>query len=177
MRTPPSALDYVMYLERVYGFETPIEIAFARTSGLEQVIDLRGRQELRLLRCDLNALGVIDPSATLRSTRVAPFPGIPEALGWMFVVDRSAQLNQQLHAALSSSELARQLAIAGSYLGSCVRGESRRAELAEALDRVCRTPDRAIHAAKRALRCQQLWFEHRAPPPRGILKFRAPTAS
>lgn len=162
MRATPAALDYVMYLERVYGFEAPIEIAFSMTPGLDQVIDLRGRHELRLLRGDLNALGVIDPAATLRSSRVAPFVGIPEALAWMFVVDRNHQINQQIHDALSASELSHELTIAGSYLGSFARCESRYTELSEALDRVCRTPDRVVHAAKHALRCEQLWFERRA---------------
>ena len=77
MKAAPTARDYVTFLERVYGFEVPVEIAFTMTESLDEIVDLRGRNEHRLLRCDLNALGVIDPASVLRCAAISPFRGIP----------------------------------------------------------------------------------------------------
>jgi heme oxygenase len=129
---------------------------------LHDVLDLRSRRDLRLLRCDLNALGVLDPSM-LRCTKISPFRGLHEALGWMFVVDHNAPLSGQVHTFLRT-HLPRELTIAGSYLTSYDRSGDRRDEFSDALDRVARKPadaERITNAAKMAFRCQRFWYENR----------------
>ena len=85
-----SEADYAAQLARVYGFEGPLEAAFAYTPGLVRVIDVRRRQRAGLIAQDLLALDV-EPAqiANLPGLALAPFATIPEALGWMYVVERA----------------------------------------------------------------------------------------
>jgi heme oxygenase len=159
--------EYRWFLERVYGFEAAVETAIQMTPGLGEVIDLRSRVRLRLLKSDLTVFGVTNPAKLPRCKSVAPFHAHHDALGWMYVLDR----NQLLHGVLRrhlEKQLPAQLAIAGTYLaGSDRAAASRRRELGDVLEAVARTAvdaDRVIVAAHAGFRCQRHWFAEIVPP-------------
>lgn len=166
LRTTATADGYTAYLARVYGFEAPIEAAFLATRGLAEVMDLRWRTQIRLLRSDLAALGTVDAS-TLPARPVPRFASVTEALGWMYVVEQGAVLHGQLHRHFARW-LPAQLATAGSYLIGGARAVGLRLnELGAALDAHATRPDiadRIVDAARAAFRRQGMWFGEAQPP-------------
>jgi heme oxygenase len=166
LMTPVTVESYGSFLRRVYGFEAPVEAALVMTPDLAQVVDVRGRVGLRLLRSDMTALGIVDPRLTPRCSTISAFRGVPEALGWMYVIDRNTLLNGQLQRHLQT-QLPAQLEHAGSYLMSFERSATTRwRELGNALDRFAKSPahaERIANAAKAAFRYQRFWYEDRLP--------------
>lgn len=168
LMTSPSSLEaYRRFLARVYGFEAPVETAVQMTPRLGEVLDLRGRTGPRLLRSDLVALGVWDPGALDRCTSVAPFRGAPEALGWLYVLERDAMLHGILFRHLER-RLGDAFTRACAYLAGNERAAgSRMRELGRALDVVASAPqvaDRVVDAACAAFRCHRAWFARAVLP-------------
>jgi len=158
---PTNRAEYIDCLSRIYGFEAPIESTFAVTDGLTDIVDLRCRRRLRLLKFDLCGLGVANPG-DLAVLRTPPrFRSTCEALGWMFVVDRSALLHGVLQRHIG--QLPRELARASSYFTNGGRGAGPRLEdLGIALDEVVQTPemaDQVIEAARLAFTEERSWFD------------------
>jgi heme oxygenase len=151
---------YVRYLERIWGFEAPVEAAFARTSGLREVIDLRGRTQIKLLRSDLSSLGMRMPSS-LPCCRNIPALSIAEALGWMYAVEHDALHHGQVKTQLEK-RIPHVIASANSYLAGGERSAAARlSKLGIALDGVARDSTlvaRIIDGAKRAFTFQRQWF-------------------
>ena len=169
----PDQDSYVKYLERIWGFEAPVEAAFARTSGLREVVDLRGRTQIKLLRADLFALGMRMPSS-LPCCRNIPMLAIPEALGWMYAIEHNALHHGQIKKQLEK-RIPHVIASAGSYLAGGERSAAARLdELGIALDGLARDSalvDRIASGAKLAFTFQRQWFGQLAPsserrPPR-----------
>jgi heme oxygenase len=88
---------YISHLIKVYGFEAPIESAFRYTPGLASRIDLRGRTRAGLLAHDLMRLGTTASQLTQLPQRFTTFSSVVEALGWMYVVERSTLLHAGVH--------------------------------------------------------------------------------
>ena len=160
---PPTATPetYARCLCRIWGFEASVEAALARTYGLGELVDLRGRTHIRRLRADLAALGVTSPSA-LPSFRTVPVLQIADALGWMYVVEHNAQvygeraLRRQL-----DKRIPHQLASAGSYLFGGPLIATRMNELGAAFDELADKPEQATRigdAARLACSRQKQWF-------------------
>lgn len=151
---------YGRFLARIWGFEAPLEAAFAKTPGLAALVDLRGRTQIRLLRADLAALGMTSPS-TLPACRSLPELQVPEALGWMYTVEHNAMLHAQLrrHLEARSPKL---FGAASSYLAGGERAVgSRRAELTLALGSCSTTADvmrRVVEGARAAFQQQRQWY-------------------
>lgn len=152
---------YRTYLARIWGFEAPVEAALAMTVGLEDWIDLRARTNHKLLRADLAALGVIDPTHLPRCPNVFPFRGPAHALGWIYVLERNTLLHGLLDRTLRQ-RMPDQMKLAGSYLGMQARSAGERwRELGEALDKQARRPpsgDAIVAAARSAFRAQRAWY-------------------
>lgn len=99
-----TRLDYQRYLCRMYSFLAPLERALAERAELSGVITDAGRRNRKaaLLALDLAALGVDRAHlAQLPRASVPLLDELPEALGWMYVVEA---------ATLAGGSLARQLA-------------------------------------------------------------------
>ena len=169
----PDQDSYVRYLERIWGFEAPVEAALARTPGLREVIDLRGRTQIKLLRADLASLGMRMPSS-LPCCRNIPVLAIADALGWMYAVEHNALHHGQVRKQLEK-RIPYVVASAGSYLTGGERSAAvRLSELGIALDALARDStlvDRIVQAAKLAFTFQRQWFRQLAPsserrPPR-----------
>ncbi|MDQ3368204.1 MAG: hypothetical protein M3680_22500 [Myxococcota bacterium] len=155
---------YARFLGQIWGFEAPVEAAFARTPGLAELVELRARTAIRMLRADLMALGVTSPSS-LPSTHAVPGLQPGEALGWMFVIERNAAVHAEVCARLTD-RLSRSLLLAGSYLSSSAAIEARCLALGTALDRVARTPEvvrQICDAATLAFARQRQWYRQPAP--------------
>ncbi len=82
--------DYVHQLIITYGFEAPLECAFAYTPNLAHVVDLRDRARSGLLLEDLLELGYASSQLARlpQCFSIAPFEDVAEALGWLYVVER-----------------------------------------------------------------------------------------
>src|SRR5829696_4323508 len=117
MEGSATPATYMHHLVRVYGFEAPLEAALAYTPGLSAVLDVRCRVRSGLIVRDLLELGIsAGKIAELPQSMIAPFATVAEALGWMYVSERSALLHDPVRRYL----IARfpQLAGATSYLSA-----------------------------------------------------------
>jgi len=84
---------YVKHLLKVYGFEAPLEAAFRYTPGLSALVDLRARLRSGLIAQDLMRLGMSAGRLAELPQRFTTFSGPAEALGWMYVIERSTLLH------------------------------------------------------------------------------------
>jgi heme oxygenase len=160
-----SSPHYLMFLIRCYGFEAPLESALKQTSGLERILDLRERTKAGLIAADLLELGVRPAEiAELPQCLAIPlsFRGVPEALGWMYVAERTTLAFGVIRHHLET-RLPKDVMSAASYLG-CYEGivGARWRLFGEVLDEQAVLPgveDRIIAAAGDGLRCQRSWIK------------------
>jgi len=161
-----SWLDYRLYLFRMYGAHAPIERAFGTTRGLTAVVEdapLRNHK-VALLAHDLIALGVDRRDLPeLPRMPVPPLHELPEALGWMYVLESWTLGGARLRAHLAK-HLPLEIGAAGAYLG-CYGDEAgtRWHELGAAIDRYgarsgSDTIDQIVDGAAECLLRLQRWF-------------------
>lgn len=154
--------QYTAFLSRVYGFESPFEAALLMTDGLDRWVDMRDRGHLRLLRADLQVLGLSDPNTLPRSRSIFPFRHPGDALGWIYAIERNTLLHGLIERHLRS-RLGDVLKVAGSYLAGQQRSNGQRIrDLGAAMDRMATDKvcaDRIVAAAKAAFRAQHNWYE------------------
>lgn len=168
-RTGSASAHYMMFLIRVYGFEAPLESALSSTPGLDRMVDLKARARASNIAQDLMALG-------LRANEVAELPmcltipqfrGAAEALGWMYVSERSTLTHSVVRGHLLTC-LPAEMERASSYLQSYAGTAGKRwRQFGAALDEVAHhavIADRVISAANDAFRAQRRWVmqDHRA---------------
>lgn len=156
--------DYRLFLARQYGFEAPLEAAFAMTPNLDLMIDLYERQKAQLLAQDLLALdvGPIELSTMPQCLRVPQFRGAAEALGWMYVIERATLAHNVIRRHLLT-RMPKAMREASSYLQaySGMVG-SRWRDFGNVLDDVARHPaiaERITDAALEAFRVQRRWSQ------------------
>ena len=155
---------YLAFLLKTYGFEAPLESMLQMTQNLELVIDLKERTKAGYLAQDLMAMGLRPHEiAELPQCLAIPqFRGAAEALGWMYVIERTTLAHSVLRRHLQT-RLPRELRNASAYL-SCYAGVvgMRWRKYGATLDDVARHPaiaDRVITAANDAFRCQRRWIQ------------------
>lgn len=160
--------DYGLYLLRLYGFHASVERALRESRPLATVIADAGlrNHKAALIAFDLVAMG-IERHALAQLPRMA-FPGalaLPEALGWMYVVESAALGGKQ-----TIRRLARHLpdvARASAYL-RCYGDEApeRWRELGAALDafeHAARDGDRVVAAAREGFVQLRAWMRVALP--------------
>ncbi|HEY5926502.1 MAG TPA: biliverdin-producing heme oxygenase [Kofleriaceae bacterium] len=152
---------YIDQLVATYGFEAPVEAAYALTPHLCDVIQIRPRSRSGYIVEDLLALG-LGPSTIARlpqCRQVAPFRDPAEALGWLYVLERATLLHEAVrdHIALRMRTVS-----AWRYLSAYAGVAGLRwQELGRALDAYAITPaasDYIVATARAAFRCQRDWF-------------------
>ncbi len=168
--------DYRDYLIRTYGFEAPLESALSFSSALDMMLDLRGRARAGLIAQDLLRLGM-RPAAVADlplCLTVPQFRGTAEALGWMYLVERSALAHAIICRHLMTC-IPEVMVKASSYLQSAggMLG-TRWRQFGAALDEIAQHPavaDRIVASASEAFRCQRRWMmhEHRVYPTRAVV--------
>lgn len=155
---PATEHRYTAYLVRTYGFQAPLESAFAVMPGLAAHVDLSHRVWSGVLASDLVALGypieqILDAPVRTR----APFRTLTEALAWLYVAEQTRNGHQLLRHYL------------GTKLGRLSRAtcvgrvtKAQWLELAAALDRAApmETLEQAIVDAFEA---QHRWFRPASP--------------
>lgn len=158
LREDATRLDYTRWLATVYGFEAPLEAALAYTPNLKLLIDLRSRSRAGLVVQDLLALGLRAGEITdlPQCLPMAPFRSPIEALGWLYVVERSTLLHDAVRRHITSR--LPDLGTATSYLTAYTgTAGARWTELGHVLDRAAPTDDLihdlvvAAHGGFRAL--------------------------
>lgn len=156
-----TSLRYLDHLVTVYGFEAPVEAALALTPHLSEVIAVRPRARSGFIVEDLLALG-ITPSKLARMPQcreILPFRDVADALGWMYVIERSTLLHEavRLHIASRLPGIT-----AWSYLNAYRGIASERWQgFGEALDSYAITPasgEAIVAAARAAFDRQRDWF-------------------
>ncbi len=162
-RSDTGPADYMVYLLRLYGFEAPLESALAQTPHLELHVDLRARAKAGLIAQDLLALGLRPHQVTAapQCLAIPTLRGAAEALGWMYIVERTTLSHAVLRNHLMV-QLPREMKEASAYLSAYAgMAGARWREYGEALDRVAQTPetgDRIVAAANDAFVCQRRWL-------------------
>lgn len=169
-RSDVSRSDYTHQLVTTYGFEAPLEAAFAYTPHLKLFVDLRQRSRAGLIASDLLALGLrANQIANIPPCLIAPFSGPIEALGWMYVTERATLLHERvrrhLHVRLRDAHDV--VAYVSAYDGVT---NARWNELGHSIDRAIRTQahmDDVIAAAKAGFRRLLDWSKHARSYARG----------
>jgi heme oxygenase len=139
---------YAAYLEKRYGFEAPLESALAVTPGLADLIDLRAREQSRMIVEDLVELGMpLQRMLEIPHAHVHVFRDVRDALGWLYVSDRSAATHDLLVRKIRGVKWARDAVAARVAIG-------------HALDAIARTQEdelRIIDAAIAAFEYHHRW--------------------
>jgi heme oxygenase len=160
-RPSVTRATYIEQLATTYGFEAPLEAAFAYTPGLKSMIDLRARSRAGLLAQDLFALGVkpVELGTLPQCSPVVSFATPIEALGWMYVTERSTLFHDLVRDYVN--ERIPDAFDACSYLAAYSGiAPMRWAQLGEVLDRVVNTDelrDELVAAAFAGLQCMLAW--------------------
>ena len=130
---------YLSHLIKVYGFEAPLEAAFRYTPGLSALVDLRVRTRAGLVVQDLMRLGLSPARIAQLEQRFVTFSSAAEALGWMYVAERSTLLHGAVRRYLAQHvpEVADATRYLSAYDG--VAG-ARWADLGDALDATAQIP-------------------------------------
>lgn len=146
---PITRARYEEFLARLYAFEAPVERRWQEIAELGHIVELAPRLRTGFLVSDLTTLGVaVEPPVP------APFVGVEQALGWMYVVERGRRLNALLLRHLAR-RLPREITIAGNYLAASSPCGARWQQLGAALDRYASDhviAEQIINAAQRAFR-------------------------
>ena len=167
LRPDVTRRDYLEQLVRMYGFEAPLESACAYTPQLSLVIEARQLTRAGLIAQDLLALGLtpMEVAAIPPCSSITTFRDVAEALGWLYVVERTT-----LHHDPVRRHLARRvpdLTEACNYLGMFERpGVGHWQRFGTMLDRFTGSPDVAgqvIDAADAAFACLVGWFHTYIP--------------
>lgn len=155
---------YLMFLVRAYGFEAPLESTLGMTPNLERMIDVKERTKAGFIAQDLIALGLHPQQiAELPQCLTIPqFHEVADALGWMYVVERTTLAHSVLRRHLLT-RLPHRMRNASNYLCSYtgVVG-SRWRKFGATLDDIAGEPevaDRVVCAANDAFRCQRRWIQ------------------
>lgn len=89
-----SKADYCAVLVRMYGFIAPCESAASYTPGLNRLVDSRARAGL--IAQDLLMLGLspAQVASVPHCASITTFDTPAEALGWLYVIERSSLLHE-----------------------------------------------------------------------------------
>jgi heme oxygenase len=152
--------SYRKLLLRVYGFEAPLEAAFRYTPGLSSLVDLRARTRSGLIAQDLMRLGMSASRLADVPQRFTTFAGPAEALGWMYVIERSTLLHGGVRRYLLQH--LPDVGEATSYLSAYEDAAGLRwSELGSAFDAVAPSPPvvrQLLQAANTGFRALCDWF-------------------
>jgi heme oxygenase len=137
---------YAGYLVKRYGFEAPLESALAVTPGISDVIDVQARQQCRMIVEDLVDLGMpLARVLEIPHAHVHAFRDVRDALGWLYVSDRSASTHDFL---------VRKMPAAGVRWAR--DGVAARVAIGQALDAITRCEADAVRIVDAAIAA----FEH-----------------
>ena len=94
LRPTVSRAHYLNHLVRTYGVLAPFEGACKYTPGLNRILDLVQQTRAGLIAQDLLALGLtpVQVATVPQCHAITTFRNVAEALGWLYVIERSTLL-------------------------------------------------------------------------------------
>lgn len=156
-----STVDgYRALLIRIHGFESAVEEALARVTDLDPGF-VRGRLKSAHLRHDLRALGMsVEAIAMLPQASSIAIRSAPQALGWMFVLERHTLLAGQICRHVQRT-LGDATQAACAYFGAY--GDTPGARFRELGAALCayahlHPPSSIVAAANEGFRAQRHWY-------------------
>ena len=156
--------EYLGQLVRVYGFVAPFESACKYTPGVGRALDFRQLTRAGLIAQDLLGLGLSPSQLTIlpQCDSITPFTDLAEALGWLYVIERSTLLHDGVrrHLIERLPELAGACAYLSQYDG---RVNEHWLTFGRMLDRVGSAHEVAhtiVTAAHNAFDVAQRWFSN-----------------
>lgn len=116
LRADVTRHDYLAQLVRAYGLLAPFEAACRYTPDLHRAVDDRHLSRAGMIAQDLLSLGLTPGQiANLpQCWSITTFADVPEALGWLYVVERSTLVQEGVRRHLLAREPS--LETAASYL-------------------------------------------------------------
>lgn len=162
LRPTVTSAEYLSVLVKTYGFVGPFEAACRYTPDVEHVLGLVQHTRAGLIAQDLLALG-LSPAQLSRVPQchaITPFGGVPEALGWLYVIERSMLVHDGIrrHLARHVPGVERAMAYLTYYEG---RVADDWAQFGRLLDRVAERPDverEIVLAAHAGFDALAAWF-------------------
>jgi heme oxygenase (biliverdin-IX-beta and delta-forming) len=90
--------DYLGVLVRTYGVIAPFESACRYMPGLARIVDFKQLMRAGLIAQDLLSLGLspLQVATVPQCPSITMFRGMPEALGWLYVIERSTLLQNSV---------------------------------------------------------------------------------
>lgn len=168
-----SPAHYRAFLERVWGFESWVEMRASSIEGLE-LAAAGARLRVARLHEDLVGLGLTPLDVASLPHASFEIPSLPEGLGWLLVIERHVLLAGLIRRHLAS-ELGEPFVSASRYLAAHRDGGTRMRELGDVLaDAIMRgraRPEAIVAAARVAFEAQLHWYS-RVPRVRGVIAGR-----
>lgn len=164
LRPDVTRRDYLEQLVRMYGFEAPLESACAYTPQLSLVIEPRQLTRAGLIAQDLLALGLTptEVAEIPQCSSITTFRNVGEALGWLYVVERTTLHHDQVRRHLAH-RVPNVTTDACNYLGMFERpGVAHWQRFGAMLERFARRTDlvgQVVEAADAAFACIVRWFQ------------------
>jgi heme oxygenase len=95
LRPDVHRADYLNVLVDTYGLVAPFESACMYTAGLGRIIDYRRLTRAGLIAQDLLALQLapVQIAHIRQCPAITPFHSVPEAMGWLYLFERSTLLH------------------------------------------------------------------------------------
>ena len=162
LRPNVTRTDYLALLVRTDGFIAPFEAACKYTPGLERVLDFRRLTRAGLIAQDLLSLGLTPAqlASIPHCQSITTFATIPEALGWLYVIERSMLLQNGI---LEHVRSRLDIEYASAYL-SANHGQvgDQWNAFGRTLDRIASDPEIAddiLAAANHGFACIQHWYQ------------------
>ncbi len=162
LRPTVRRADYIAQLVRAYGFLAPFESASRYTPGIGRTLDFQQLTRAGLIAHDLLALGLSPAQvATIPQCHsIVTFKDVPDALGWMYLVERSTLLHDGIRRRL--------VATIPHVEGACTYLDAYHGNAADhwhafgrVLERAGAKPETAnaiVAAATDAFACAKRWF-------------------
>lgn len=155
-----SVAQYRAFLERIYGFESAVELA---ASSVPAVVDAAAGSRARIARLhqDLLALGLTENCISTLPRATIELRDAGAALGYLFVIERHTLLAGLIRRHLAP-RLRDAFPIARAYLDAHTEGGRHLREFGDALTasltRKEARPDAILAAARRGFEVQQQWY-------------------
>jgi heme oxygenase len=150
---------YVEQLVRMYGFEAALEGACQYTPHLALAIESRHFRRAGLLAQDVLALGVtpVELARVPQCFAITPFKDVPEAMGWLYVVERTTLLHDQIrrHLVQRVPEAAHACAYFSMFDAA---GAGPWQAFGRTLDRFTAASRQVVDAANTGFECMVRWF-------------------
>ncbi len=161
LRPDVAPSDYLSVLVRTYGLVAPFESACKYTPGLGELIDLRQLTRAGLIAQDLIALGLAPAQVSAIETcpAITMFMTLHEALGWLYVIERSTLLQDGVRRHLQRR--VPQVERASSFLASYDDGHwSMFGQVIEAMGTNAEVMQEIISASHRAFEVARGWLKN-----------------